>query len=56
MARPHRKAGGFFVAAGCLAGLFAGISQGQPSAGFLGGLALGVAAAVAVWLFDRGKR
>ncbi len=31
----------------------AGLVAGQPSLGFLGGLAIGVAAAVAIWWVDR---
>ena len=36
-----------------LAGVVIGLFVHQPTIGFLGGLAVGVAAAVAVWLIDR---
>lgn len=55
MSQPNRPsaAGGFFIAAGALGGTVVGIALRQPSLGFLGGLALGAAVALAVWLIDR---
>lgn len=47
------SAGGFLIAASLLLGTIVGLVLGQPSIGFLGGLALGSAAAVALWLKDR---
>ncbi len=49
----NKSAGGFFIAAGCVAGAIIGGFLGQPSIGFLVGLASGAAIAVAVWYFDR---
>ncbi|WP_200932368.1 hypothetical protein [Sphingomonas sp. Leaf412] len=46
-------AGGFPIAAGALLGTVAGLFAGQPSIGFLAGLAVGVAIAIAIWLRDR---
>lgn len=46
-------AGGFPIAAGVLAGTIGGLIAGQPTIGFLAGLATGVAIAVAIWLVDR---
>lgn len=48
-------AGGFFIAGGMLGGAIAGIIYGQPSAGMVGGLLLGTAAAILVWLTDRSR-
>lgn len=45
--------GGVFVALGVIAGAVIGDMMGQASLGFLAGLVLGIAAAVAVWLRDR---
>ena len=54
MARTRPSAaGGFAVALGCVGGFVAGARLGQASAGFLIGLAVGVAVAVATWLLDR---
>jgi hypothetical protein len=55
MSQPTRSsaAGGFFIAAGALGGTIVGIVMRQPSLGFLGGLALGAAIALAIWLIDR---
>jgi len=55
MSQPTRSsaAGGFFIAAGALGGTIVGIVMRQPSLGFLGGLALGAAIAIAIWLIDR---
>ncbi|MDF2495044.1 hypothetical protein [Sphingomonas sp.] len=56
MADPLKRpgnAGGFLVAVSLLAGTVIGLIVGQPSIGFLVGLAVGSAAAVAMWLKDR---
>lgn len=45
--------GGCLIAIAVLAGVIIGLFVHQPTIGFLGGLAVGVAAAVAVWLSDR---
>lgn len=46
-------AGGFPIAMGALGGTVVGLIERQPSIGFLVGLALGTALAVAIWLVDR---
>ncbi len=51
--RSNKSAGGFFLAAGCIIGVIAGGLLGQPSIGFLGGLAAGAFVATAIWYFDR---
>jgi hypothetical protein len=53
---PHKDpsaAGGFLVALGMLGGVGVGFAIGQATPGFLVGTAIGVAAAVLVWLKDR---
>lgn len=53
---PHKDpgaAGGFLVALGMLGGVGVGFAIGQATPGFLIGTAIGVAAAVLVWLKDR---
>lgn len=54
---PHRKrsgvAGGSLVALGILAGVVVGTLYGQPSIGFLTGLALGILLWLVVWLVSR---
>ncbi|HXH14641.1 MAG TPA: hypothetical protein VNJ10_00740 [Sphingomonas sp.] len=53
---PHKDpsaAGGFLVALGMLGGAGIGFAIGQATPGFLIGTAVGVAAAVLVWLRDR---
>lgn len=47
-------AGGFPIALGAIGGTMVGLAAGQPTIGFLGGLALGIAIAIAIWLRDRG--
>lgn len=47
------SAGGFFLAAGCIAGVIVGSLLGQPSIGFLAGLGLGGVIALAMWFRDR---
>jgi len=54
--RPPRRgtmAGGFLIAAGVIGGAIIGIVRGEPSAGVVIGIAVGVAAAILVWLVDR---
>lgn len=46
-------AGGFLLAIALIVGVFVGIVKGEPSVGFLAGLAAGLAGLVAVWLLDR---
>ena len=46
-------AGGFPIAALILGGTILGLVAGQPTIGFLAGLALGVAIALWVWWRDR---
>lgn len=47
------QAGGFLIAASVIVGAVAGIIVGQPSAGFVIGLAIGVVLAVLIWRKDR---
>lgn len=47
------QAGGFLIAAGILVGVLGGLAAGEPSAGFLLGLAAGVAVALLLWWRDR---
>ncbi|MAC10930.1 MAG: hypothetical protein CMN74_01595 [Sphingorhabdus sp.] len=59
MANPPSKnpvAGGFFIAAGLLIGAIIGIFRGQSSLYMIGGLLIGGAIALAIWLVDRSKR
>ncbi len=47
---PHpSRAGGFAIAAGIMLGCIGGLVVGQPSAGFLVGLAVGIVIAVVLW-------
>ena len=48
-------AGGVFIALFTLVGTIAGGFMGQPSIGLLGGLALGIAIAITIWLKDRAR-
>lgn len=48
-------AGGFFIAIFPVIGAIIGGFMGQPSAGLLVGLALGILIALAIWLVDRNK-
>ena len=48
-------AGGIFIAFFPILGAVIGGLMGQPSAGLLIGLALGILAALAIWLLDRKK-
>jgi hypothetical protein len=47
------QAAGFILAMSILAGALAGAIVGQPSIGFLAGLAAGVAIALLFWLNER---
>jgi predicted benzoate:H+ symporter BenE len=47
------SAGGFPIAIGALGGTIVGLIVRQPTIGFLAGLALGCAIAVAIWLRGR---
>jgi hypothetical protein len=49
-------AGGALIAAGALIGPVVGLFLGQPTIGFLTGVGLGTAAAVAIWLTDKARR
>lgn len=53
MDRRTPLAGGALLAAAILAGTASGIAGGQPSLGFLAGLAAGLALLLAVWLVGR---
>jgi hypothetical protein len=54
MANPRNpSAGGFPIAMGAILGTVGGLIAGQPSLGFLTGLALGGAIALAIWLRER---
>ena len=56
MARPPRKdarSGGALLAVSIVAGAVGGTIGGQPSIGFLAGLAAGLLMLGAVWLVDR---
>ncbi|WBO22173.1 hypothetical protein [Sphingomonas abietis] len=52
---PGPQAGGVLIAVAVMAGTILGGLMNQPSLGLLAGLAIGVAAAVALWLADRRK-
>jgi hypothetical protein len=47
------QAAGFILAISILAGAVAGAIVGQPSIGFLAGLAAGIAISVLFWMSDR---
>jgi hypothetical protein len=47
------RAGGALIALFTIGGAAAGLAFQQPSIGLLAGIAVGVAAAAAVWLLDR---
>ena len=56
MTRPRSStplAGGSLFALSTIAGAVIGAWRGQPSIGFLGGLAVGVVLITVVWLIDR---
>ena len=48
--------GGFLLAASVMIGTIFGAWKGQPSMGFVGGFAVGLALAVGVWLYDKNRR
>ena len=47
------RAGGALLAGSILVGALIGVFAGQPSIGFLAGLALGLVLLAGVWLLDR---
>jgi len=47
------RAGGALLAASILAGVIGGSMAGQPSIGFIAGLAIGLALIALVWNLDR---
>ncbi|AJP74232.1 hypothetical protein [Sphingomonas hengshuiensis] len=49
-------AGGFLLAISLVAGSVIGAIAGQPSVGFVGGLGVGLALTIGVWLIDRARR
>ena len=53
MERRNTRGGGALVAIGTIVGTISGGLLGQPSAGLLVGLGVGVLAAVLIWLNDR---
>jgi hypothetical protein len=53
---PASLSGGFLIAASLIVGVIFGAWKGQPSLGFVVGLAVGVVLAVAVWQFDKMRR
>jgi hypothetical protein len=55
MARRTPMAGGFFLMAAIIGGAVWGIAISNPMKGLLIGTGLGIAAAVLVWLVDRGR-
>ncbi|TPG18608.1 hypothetical protein EAH79_00175 [Sphingomonas koreensis] len=50
---PSSAAGGVLLALGLMGGSVVGLAMNQPTIGFLIGGAIGIAAAIAVWLRDR---
>jgi hypothetical protein len=55
MAQPpeNTRSGGIFIAIGGFAGVFMGRHYGQPTVGFISGLAIGGLLALLMWLKDR---
>jgi len=55
MATSTRKpmSGGFLLALSLILGVVLGAWRGQPSLGFIGGLGVGLALLLLVWLIDR---
>ena len=51
--RTTPMAGGFILAFALIVGVVIGIAKGQASLGFIGGLGVGIAGLVLVWLIDR---
>ena len=56
MIKRNVHSGGIFVALGVVVGAGAGMAAGNPMKGVLIGNALGVCAAVLLWLLDRRRR
>lgn len=52
-AHPPRAAGGALIALCVMVGSIVGLAIHQPTICFLIGLAIGVAAAIVIWLIDR---
>lgn len=48
-----QSAGGFVLAASLMVGTIIGLFAGQPSLGFVAGLVIGAAIAIAIWLKGR---
>ena len=53
MAKRNAQSGGIFLMAGILGGFVWGVASGEPMLGALAGTAIGIAAAVLLWLIDR---
>jgi hypothetical protein len=49
------NAGGIFLFACLIIGSLAGLAMGEPSAGMIGGFAVGVIIALIIWLRDRSE-
>ena len=54
-ASPPPAAGGALIAVGAIGGAGIGFLLGEATAGFLIGTATGIAAALALWMRDRGR-
>ena len=50
---PQPRAAGAFIALSVIAGALVGMVLGQPSAGVVGGAAVGIGVALILWLADR---
>ena len=53
MVRRNARSGGIFLTIGILAGFGWGTAAGEPMKGVLAGTAVGAAAALLMWLYDR---
>lgn len=51
--RRNPVSGGFAIGLGAMIGGFWGVSQGQAILGLAGGIGIGVAVSVIIWLVDR---
>ena len=49
-------AGGFLLAMSLIVGVVIGAGRGEPSLGFVLGLAVGIVLVLAIWLLDRARR